>query len=393
MTAPPPPASAAWREGDHPGLRRWVDLPQPLQLEGGGMLPGVRIAYQTWGRLNGARSNAVLIEHALTGHSHATGAIRPGHPTPGWWDGMVGPGSAVDTDRFFVVCPNVLGGCQGSTGPSSPAPDGRQWGSRWPLTTVADQVAAEAVLADSLGISRWAGIVGGSMGGFRALEWAVAFPERVAAVVAVACSAAATGEQIALGAAQMLAIRADPQFAGGDYYDAPPGGGPHVGMGIARRLAHLSYRSEGELQQRFGRSPQPGERPLTGGRYAVESYLDHHAEKLARRFDANTYLTLTAAMNHFDIGRRRGGVASALSRVSAAATVIGIDSDRLYRPWQQEELVRLLPTADRVRVVLSPYGHDGFLIERDQVGALVRAGLTTSGQDRVSRRVEHCRAR
>jgi homoserine O-acetyltransferase len=372
----PPPASAAWREGvDDPGRRRFVSLPGPIELAAGGSLPAVRIAYETWGRLDADAANAVLVLPALTADSHVTGPPEPGHPQAGWWDGMVGPGAPIDTDRFFVVCPNVLGGCQGSTGPASSAPDGRPWGSRFPQLTIRDQVAAEAGLADALGIESWAGVAGGSMGGMRALEWAVSYPDRVGSLFALACGAAATADQIGQCSAQLLAIRADSNFRGGDYYDAPPGGGPHVGLGIARRLAHLTYRSEVELEQRFGRAAQPGEEPLAGGRYAVESYLDHHADKLARRFDANTYVVLTEAMNSHDVGRDRGGLAAALSRVRAETTVVGIDSDRLYRLWQQEELVQLIPTCRELAVVSSPYGHDAFLLERDAVGAVLRRAL------------------
>src|SRR5664279_5333568 len=238
-----------------------------------------------------------------------------------------------------------------------------------PWTTVRDQVAVEVGLADALGITRWAMATGGSMRGMRALEWAVTHPDRVESLFLLACGAAATADQIGLCSGQLHAIRADPRFRGGDYYDAAPGDGPHVGLGVARRLAHLSYRSEVELEQRFGRAAQPGEDTLTGGRYAVESYLDHQADKLARRFDANTYVVLTEAMNSHDVGRDRGGLAAALTRVQATTTVVGIDSDRLYRLWQQEELAALIPTCRELHVVTSPYGHDGFLLERDAVGA------------------------
>lgn len=375
-----PPARAAWREGSDPGRRQFVYLDSPVELEAGGALPAARVAYETWGSLNADRSNAVLVLHALTGDSHLTGPAGPGHPQPGWWDGMVGPGAPIDTDEYFVVCPNVLGGCQGTTGPSSPAADGRPWGSRFPWTTVRDQVAVEVGLADALGITRWAMVTGGSMGGMRALEWAVTHPDRVESLFLLACGAAATADQIGLCSGQLHAIRADPRFRGGDYYDAAPGDGPHVGLGVARRLAHLSYRSEVELEQRFGRAAQPGEDPLTGGRYAVESYLDHQADKLARRFDANTYVVLTEAMNSHDVGRDRGGLAAALTRVQATTTVVGIDSDRLYRLWQQEELAALIPTCRELHVVTSPYGHDGFLLERDAVGAVLRRALVTRAE-------------
>ena len=344
-------------------------------LEAGGRLEHVTVAYETWGTLAPDGSNAVLVLHALTGDSHAAGPAGPGHRQPGWWDGMIGPGAPIDTDRFFVVCPNVLGGCQGTTGPACEADDGRPYGSRFPLVTIRDQVVVEAALADRLGIARWHAVIGGSMGGMRALEWAVGFPERVARAVVVAVGARATAEQIALCSVQIRAIRADPEWRGGDYYDAPPGGGPHRGMSIARGIGQISYRTEIEFDERFGRDHQGDERPLAGGRYAVESYLEYQGDKLSDRFDANTYITLSDAMNHHDVGRGRGGVPDALSRVSAAVTIAGITSDRLYPLRLQHELADLIPTAAGVTVIESPTGHDGFLVESDAVGHLIATAL------------------
>ncbi|MFE6410952.1 homoserine O-acetyltransferase [Streptomyces sp. NPDC057837] len=367
---PLPPASGAWREGDPPGRRRWYEREKPLALEAGGELPAVRLAYETWGRLAPDRSNAVLVLHALTGDSHVAGPAQPGHPTPGWWDGLVGPDRALDTDRFFVVAPNVLGGCQGSTGPASPDPSGRPWGGAFPFLTQRDQVAAEAGLADALGVDRWALVVGGSMGGMRALEWAVSYPERLDALLLLATAAAASAEQIAWSSLQVRAIRSDPNWRGGHYHAT--GEGPHDGLGLARAIAHVTYRSEPELQLRFGRSPQGAEDPFGGGRYQVESYLGHHAAKLVRRFDAASYVVLSEAMNSHDVGRGRGGVRAALSRVTARTLVAGVDSDRLYPPSQQAELAAGIRTADGLRVIASAHGHDGFLIEAGQVAALVR---------------------
>ncbi len=347
------------------------------------MLPGVRLAFETWGRLAPDRSNAVLVLHALTGDSHVAGAAGPGHPTPGWWDALVGPGRALDTDRWFVVAPNVLGGCQGSTGPASAGPGGRPWGGAFPRLTQRDQVRAESGLADALGIGRWALVIGGSMGGMRALEWAVGEPRRVAALLLLACPAAASADQIAWATAQVHAIRADPHWRGGDYHDAGPGRGPGAGLGIARRIAHITYRSAAELQARFGHEAQEGEQPRLGGRYRVESYLDHQAAKLLRRFDAASYVTLVEAMNTHDIGRARDGRRTALARVRARTVVAGVDSDRLYPLAQQEELADGIASADGVRVIRSAYGHDGFLLETDQVGALVRELLDDAAQSSV----------
>lgn len=348
----------------------------------------MRLAFETWGRLAPDRSNAVLVLHALTGDSHVVGAAGAGHPTAGWWEGLVGPGLALDTERWFVVAPNVLGGCQGSTGPASrrddtgahPFTEGRAtptplatnppWGSSFPFLTQRDQVAAEISLADSLGIDRWALVVGGSMGGMRAVEWAVGQPSRVGRLLLLATTAAAGAEQIAWAGIQVRAIRSDPHWQGGDYHDTAHG--PLTGLGLARRLAHVTYRSEPELQQRFGRAAQNAEDPFDKGRYQVESYLDHHAAKLVRRFDAASYVVLSEAMNAHDAGRTRGGIRTALSRVTAPTLVAGVDSDRLYPPHQQAELAALIPSADAARTIESPYGHDGFLIETAQVAELVR---------------------
>jgi homoserine O-acetyltransferase/O-succinyltransferase len=371
LAADLPPATGAWREGDAPGHRQWISLPAPVPLEAGGSLPGVRLAYETWGELNADASNAVLVLHALTGDSHVTGPAGDGHPTAGWWEGLVGPGRALDQERWFVVAPNVVGGCQGSTGPASPAPDGRPWGSRFPRVTARDTVAAERVLADALGIDVWACVIGGSMGGMRALEWAATEPDRVERLCLLSCPAASTADQIGWASPQLAAIRTDVGWQGGDYHDAPPGHGPHRGLGVARRIAHLSYRSAAELDERFGRRPQDDEDPWRGGRYAVESYLDHHASKLVRRFDAASYVRLTELMNAHDVGRGRGGVAAGLARVTAKTLVVGITSDRLYAPEQQAELAAGIPGAGPLRMIDSPYGHDGFLIETAEVGKLL----------------------
>jgi len=368
------PGTGAWREGSDPGRRHFAEIGD-LRLESGQELPGVRLAYETWGCLSPERDNAVLVLHALTGDSHVSGPAAPGHPSPGWWDALIGPGLAIDTDHWFVVAPNVLGGCQGSTGPSSSAPDGRAWGSRFPFVTVRDQVQAEAVLSDALGIDGWQLVMGGSMGGMRALEWAATHPARVSRLMVLASAAAATGDQIAWCSPQLDAIRSDAGYLGGDYYDAE-GRGPVAGLEVARQIAHVTYRSAPELDLRFGRSAQPGERPLQGrGRYAVESYLQHHGGKLARRFDAGSYVVLTESMSSHDVGRGRGGVGPALARITARTVVAGVDSDRLYPLRQSQELADGIAGCSGMDVISSPYGHDGFLIETAAVAGLVRGLL------------------
>ena len=372
MTITDLPTASYWRQGDPAGDRQFVDV-GPVALELGGSLPQVSVAYETWGTLNAARDNAVLVEHALTGDAHVEGPAGPGHATPGWWDGLVGPGRPLDTDRFFVVSSNVLGGCQGTTGPSSEAPDGRPWGSRFPAITIRDQITVEALLTNHLGIDRWAGVLGGSMGGMRAIEWATSHPERIDTCIVLASTAYATADQIAWCQPQILAIRTDPAFHEGDYYERRVA--PLDGLGIARRIAHVTYRHEGELAERFGRDAQPGEEPLAGrGRYAVESYLDHHAGKLGARFDANSYLVLSEAMNSHDVGRGRGGVAAALAKFTGHLVVAGVDTDRLYPARLSDEIAALRP-GTTLRHITSRFGHDGFLIEIGQVGEIIREAL------------------
>ena len=370
----PLPATGAWQEGDHPGQRKFIDVGS-IELELGGSLPDVKVSYETFGKLNSNSSNAIFVEHALTGDSHAAGLDTEGHLTRGWWDGLIGDGLAIDTKEWFVVCANVLGGCQGTTGPSSKDSSGKRWGSRFPRVTVADQVEIEKRLTDQLNIERWACVMGGSMGGMRVLEWAVEHPHRLGSAFVIASAPGSSADQIATQSAQIAAIKADPKWRGGDYYDAKPGDGPHAGLGIARKFAHLTYRSETELDVRFGRDHQDGEDPYSDGRFAIDSYLDHHAEKLARRFDANTYIALSDSMSTFDVGRNRGGVASALSRITAPVVVAGIDSDRLYPIRQQADLVSALDQNSELDVISSPFGHDGFLIEIDQVAPIVKKAL------------------
>ena len=371
-----PSTSGFWRPGDEPGRRTVVTLDhggRGFALEGGGHLATVDMAYETWGELNGTRSNAVLVLHALTGDSHAAGPAQPGHRAPGWWDEVIGPGRAIDTDRFFVVCPNVLGGCQGSTGPSSLAGDGRPYGSRFPVITIRDQVAAEVALAEHLGIDQLSGVVGGSMGGMRALEWVVGHPERVNRVVVLAVGAAGTADQIALCSLQVRSIKADPHYLGGDYYES--GDAPRTGLSIARGIGQFSYRTWTEFESRFGRDVQDDDAIFDKGRYSIESYLSHHGEKLAARFDPNSYIVLSEAMNHHDVGRGRGGVVAALKNVRHRVTIAGVTSDRLYPRELQDELARLIPGAGRAALINSPAGHDGFLIETEQVGEIIRDGL------------------
>jgi homoserine O-acetyltransferase len=369
------PASGSWQPGDPAGDRQFLTLPtdRAFVLEGGGILRHVTVAYETWGELDADGGNAVLVCHALTGDSHAAGRSGPGHPTEGWWNGLIGPGRALDTDRLFVVCVNVLGGCQGSTGPSSPVPDtDRPYGSSFPVVSIRDMVRTQAAVADHLGIARWRTVVGGSMGGMQALEWGVMYPERVAGVAAIATTVAASAQQIALSSVQRTSIALDPKWRGGDYYDAAPGEGPHLGLALARQSAQISYRTEQVFNDRFGRKQLDplDDRFTLWQRFDVEGYLDYHGAKLARRFDANSYLVINRAMDLHDLGRGRGGMERALARITAPVLTIAIDSDALYPAYQQElihETVSSLGGEATHVQISSPDGHDAFLLETDAV--------------------------
>jgi homoserine O-acetyltransferase/O-succinyltransferase len=340
----------------------------PLTLESGAILEDVSIAVQRWGELSPSRDNIVVVLHALTGDSRI----------PGWWNGIAGPGAAIDTDRWCAVATNVLGGCRGSTGPSSLARDGRPWGSRFPAITIRDQVNADVAALAALGITEVAAVVGGSMGGARALEWMVGHPDRVRAALVLAVGARATADQIGTQSAQIAAITADPHWQGGDYYGT--GRVPSAGLDLARRFAHLTYRGEVELDTRFGNDPQGAEDPLDGGRYAVQSYLEHHGAKLVNRFDAGSYVTLTDALSSHDVGRGRDGVSAALQSCPVPVVVGGITSDRLYPMRLQQELAALLPGCAGLEVVESIHGHDGFLVETEAVGELIRKTLALAGR-------------
>lgn len=342
-----------------------------VSLDNGSVIDDVTLAFQRWGALSPTRDNVILALHALTGDSHVTGPAVGEHLSAGWWDGLIGPGCAVDTDEWCVISANVLGGCGGSTGPGSPGPGGQPWGSRFPQITVLDQVRAERTLLDRLDITGVGAVVGGSMGGARALEWAIEYPEMVRSALVLAVGARATGDQIGTQTTQIAAIKADPDWQGGDYHGT--GRVPSTGMGVARRIAHLMYRGEAELDQRFGNDPQGDEEPLRGGRYAIDSYLQHQADKLIARFDPSSYVLLSEVLNHHDVGRGRGGVRAALNSCQVPTIVGGILSDRLYPLRLQIELAEQLGNCvGGLQVIHSDNGHDGFLTEFDAVGELLK---------------------
>ena len=379
-----PPATGAWQFGQPAGHRQFLTLAlgRPFALDLGGHLPEVTMAFETWGTLNDAGSNALLIHHAWTGDSHVSGPAGPGHPTPGWWERLVGPGCVIDTDDWFVVCINVLGGCQGSTGPASIDPTtGRHYGPRFPVVTIRDMVRAQRYVADHLGVQRWHSVIGGSMGGMQSLEWTFTFPDRVGSLVVLATCAQATAQQIGWGAIGRRSIRLDPQWSNGDYYDAADGDGPHEGLSVARMVAQVTFRSDDVFTNRFGRELVADGNTGLWQRFEVERYLDYHGEKLVRRFDANSYLVVGKAMDLHDIARGRGGLEAALRRIRMPTLAIGIRSDVLYPTYQQRQIVDgliAIGTPARYVEIDSSHGHDGFLLDIDQVGDAVGPFLQSS---------------
>ena len=372
------PATGAWYNGAAFGTRKFLEFPndRPVALDSGKTLQQVTIAYETWGQLNSDKSNAILLCHAWTGDSHAAGSAQDGQPTPGWWDGLVGSGCAIDTDKYFVVCTNSLGGCQGSTGPASPHPlDGKPYGSRFPVITVRDMVRAQVRVSDLLGIDVWHSVIGGSMGGMQVLEWGITFPHRVRTLVPIATCLQATAQQIAWGAIGRRSIRLDPKWRGGDYYDAAVGDGPWQGLAIARMVAQVTFRSDNVFTDRFGRELADTDADYNGlglwDKFEVENYLDHHGDKLIRRFDTNSYLIIGKAMDLHDVARGRGSLQTAASRITAPVLSMGISSDILYPTYQQKQIREIISesggSCEYVEID-SPHGHDAFLINLDQVG-------------------------
>lgn len=330
--------------------------------EAGVTIPEVTLAYQAWGTYRG--DNLVLVEHALTGDSDVAS----------WWGELLGPGKPLDTDQYCIVCTNALGGCQGSTGPSSIAPDGAAWGSRFPALSIRDLVRVEKQFCDQFGWHQIRAIIGGSMGGARTLEWTLLYPEMLGSALVFAVSARASAWQIGIQTAQIDAITADPNWHGGDYYQ---GDRPNAGLAAARRIAHLTYRGELEIDERFGTDAQPGENPLAAyrrmdQRFAVQSYLEHQGRKLTTRFDAGSYVILTEALNRHDIGRDRGGLNKALASCQVPTMIAGVDTDILYPYHQQEHLSRNIGSLLAMAKISSPVGHDAFLSETRQVGRIIR---------------------
>lgn len=377
---------------------QYLDLPSPVLLECGRELHPVRIAYETYGTLAPQRDNVILVCHALSGDAHAAGiskapvaeSTRDGFGADdrdgsagkalGWWDGMIGPGKAFDTDRFFVVSTNLLGGCRGTTGPSSVDPStGKPYGTDFPVITVADMVRVERAFLDELGIARLAAVAGGSLGGMQALEWAVSYPDQVDAVVVIASTHALGPQGVAWNAVAREAIMRDPAWQGGHYYGT--GSVPSAGMGVARMVGHITYLSAPALDDKFGRRLQFADDiryTLTEPEYEVESYLRYQAASFVKRFDANTYLYTSRALTYFDLARSYGSLVHALDRVAARTLLIAFSSDWLYPPSASAEIAEALRTLGKpveLQVIDAPYGHDCFLLEEARQTPIIRRFL------------------
>lgn len=338
-----------------------------FHTEAGATVTDAEIAYQRFGefRGNAYANNVLIVEHALTGDTDVAT----------WWDGLVGPGLALDTDRWCVICTNALGGCNGSTGPSTRHGDGRAWGSRFPALSIRDLVEAERLFLEAIGIYHVHGVLGGSMGGARALEWTLMYPTFMDAACVIAVSARASAWQVGIQSAQISAITRDPDWHNGDYYDICEG--PVTGLAAARRIAHLTYRGEMELDERFGTIAQQGENPLgpyrrADQRFAVDSYLDYQGRKLVERFDAGSYVSLSESLNRHDAGRGRGGLNKALYTSQVPTVLVGVDTDILYPFHQQEHLSRNLGNLLGLYKLVSPVGHDAFLTETRQMDRILR---------------------
>jgi homoserine O-acetyltransferase len=362
------------------GLARHVSLPGPLRLDGGVLLSPVEIAYETYGTLNPTRSNAVLLCHALTGDQHVASA-HPVTGKPGWWARMVGPGKPIDPARHFIVCANVLGSCMGSSGPATTNPaTGVPWGMAFPVITIRDMVRAQAMLLDHLGIEVLQAVVGGSMGGMQALSWPATFPERVRAAVVIASTARHTAQNIAFHEVGRQAVMADPKWRGGAYYEA--GDPPAAGLAVARMAAHITYLSEAGLTEKFGRRLQARpDRPdgaISFGfdaDFQIESYLRHQGISFVDRFDANSYLYITRAMDYFDLAGEHGGhLASAFRATKARFCLVSFDTDWLYPTAESRAIVHALNAAGAPVSFVelsSPYGHDAFLLEAPEMNRVV----------------------
>ncbi len=352
----------------------FAEPPNEMVLECGRKLGPVTLAYETYGQLNEAKSNAILIVHALTGDAHVAGYNSPDDPKPGWWDNMVGPGKAFDTSKYFVICSNIIGGCKGSTGPISTNPaTGKPYALDFPMVTIRDMVDAQKQLVDHLGIRQLMCVVGGSMGGMQALQWAVAYPDMVRMAMPIATTARLSPQAIAFDAVGRHAIMADPDWNNGDYYGGEP---PKSGLGIARMVGHITYLSDASMHRKFGRDLQDKVKPdydfVT--EFQVESYLNYQGDAFVKRFDANSYLYITKAMDYFDLAEPSGDLRKELSKARAAFLVISFSSDWLFPTYMSKEIVTALRRNNldvSYAEIQTDYGHDAFLLEVETLSRLV----------------------
>jgi homoserine O-acetyltransferase len=356
---------------------------QELALEGGGTLAPFTVAYETYGKLSERKDNAVLVTHALSGDAHAAGRHSANDQRPGWWDMMIGPGKGLDTAKYFVISSNVIGGCSGSTGPASMNPaTGRPYGTDFPIITIADMVNAQAMLLDHLGIEKLLAAVGGSMGGMQVLEWAVSHPERVHLCVPLATAARQPTQAIAFNEVGRQAIMADPDWRGGHYYGGKP---PAKGLSVARMVGHITYLSDEAMQEKFGRRLRdiPDYSFTFSADFEVENYLRRQGLSFTNRFDANTYLYITRALDYFDLTRRHGSLVQAFRDVTARFLVLAFSSDWLHPPYQLKEIVSSLRATHKhvsYYEVESHYGHDAFLLEREKMEGIIGAFLASGAR-------------
>lgn len=361
---------------------RVIEADAPLRLQSGKTLGPIDVAYETYGQLNEAKDNAIYICHALSGNAHVAGYNSPDDRKPGWWDAMVGPGKPIDTNHYFVVCSNILGGCSGTTGPADTNPaTGKPYGLDFPIFTTEDIVNVQKLLIDKLGIPRLLAVIGGSMGGMQVLQWAIAHPSYVAGVICIASTTRLNAQSIAFDAVGRNAILGDPNFNNGQYHAAPQG--PDRGLAIARMIGHITYLSEQSMREKFGRQLRSAEKYKYdfNSEFAVETYLDYQGQTFVERFDANSYLYITKAMDYFDLTREYGTLRKAFAGVQGRFLVISFSSDWLFTPAQSEEIVDALASEDKDVTycnINSPYGHDAFLLDSVSQEKLIAAFLDST---------------
>ena len=376
-------------------IERVVEADRPLELECGKKLAPIDVAYETYGKLNEAKGNAVLICHALSGDAHVAGYLAADDKKPGWWDAMVGPGKGIDTNKYFVICSNFLGGCRGTTGPSSVNPNtGKPYGLDFPIITIADMVKVQKLLLDKLGIKKLLAVIGGSIGGMQVLQWAIEYPDFVRAAIPIAATTHLGAQSIAFDAVGRNAILADPNFTNGQYHGETD---PDRGLAIARMIGHITYLSEESMRQKFGRQLRRAEKYSYdfNSEFAVETYLDHQGQTFVERFDANSYLYITKAADYFDLQKDYGSLTKAFANVKSRFLVVSFTSDWLFTPAQSEAIVNAL-VANGKDVsfcnIASPYGHDSFLLEPKTLGSFISGFLEATYRPGVRREHRNTKA-